>query len=69
MMTTETVIMRAQKHRFPAVSMRALPDGNLRASTRATARLHMINVRLERGSKRESAIVVKRLRDLEDMAA
>jgi hypothetical protein len=69
MMTTDTVIMRAQKERLPAVSMRALPDGNFRASTRATARLHMMSVRLLRGSKRESAIVVKRERDFEDIAA
>jgi hypothetical protein len=67
--TTETVIISAQKHRFPAVSIRALPDGNFLPSTFATARWHMINVRLDKGSKRESAMVVNIDNDFEDTAA
>ena len=69
MMTTETVIMSAQKERLPAVSMRALPEGNLRASTRDTARAHMISVKLDSGSKSESAMVVNRDNDFELIAA
>jgi hypothetical protein len=68
-MTTDTVIMSAQKHRFPAVSMRALPEGNFLPSTFATARWHIINVKFDSGSKRESAIVVKRDSDFDDIAA
>ena len=38
--------MRKQKAMLPEVSMRALPDGKRRGSTRLTARLQRINVRL-----------------------
>lgn len=68
-MTTETVIMSAQNDRLPAVSMRALPEGNLRASTRDTARAHMISVRFDKGSNKESAMVVNRDSDFELIAA
>ena len=64
MMIQETEVMRKQKTMFPAVSMRAFPDGKRRASTRFTARLEMMSVMLERGSKIASAMVVKRESEL-----
>jgi hypothetical protein len=69
MITTETVIIRKQKKILPAVSIRAFPDGNLRPSTRFTARLQRIRVRFDRGSKSESAIVVNSESDFDDAAA
>ena len=42
----ETAVMRKQKAMFPDVSIRALPLGNRRGSTRLTARLHRMSVRL-----------------------
>lgn len=69
MMTTETVIIRKQKNMLPAVSMRALPEGNFRPSTRFTARLQTINVRFDIGSNSESAMVVNSDNDLDDAAA
>ena len=70
MMIQETAVMRKQKTMFPAVSIRALPEGNLRGSTRLTARLQTIRVMLDRGSKMASAMVVnKESEDPADMAA
>ncbi len=42
----DTAVMRKQKAMLPAVSIRALPEGYLDGSTRLTARLHRISVRL-----------------------
>ena len=69
MRMNDTAVIRKQKQMFPAVSMRALPAGNLRGSTRWTALWQSSRVRFERGSKTESAMVVKRDRDLEATAA
>lgn len=55
----ETDIIKKQNEMLPAFSMRAFPDGNRLGSTRLTARLHRMSVRLLSGSKMESAIVVK----------
>ena len=46
MRMSDTAVMRKQKAMLPDVSMRALPLGNLRGSTRLTARLHRMSVRL-----------------------
>ena len=54
----ETAFMMKQKTMLPAVSILALPDGNLRASTFLTALLQTMSVTFERGSKIASAIVV-----------
>jgi hypothetical protein len=56
---SETEIIKKQNEIFPAFSMRALPEGNRLGSTRLTARLHRMSVKLLSGSKIESAIVVK----------
>ena len=70
MIMKETAVMRKQKTMFPAVSIRALPEGKRRGSTRLTARLHTMRVTLDMGSKMASAIVVKSEREPpEDTAA
>jgi hypothetical protein len=69
MMMRETEVMRKQKTMFPAVSIRAFPEGNLLPSTRFTARRDTIRVMLDRGSKRASAMVVNSESDLDDAAA
>ena len=62
--------MRKQKTIFPAVSIRALPEGNLRGSTFLTARLQIIRVMLDKGSKMASAMVVNKESELPaDIAA
>ena len=63
MIMKETAVMRKQKTMLPAVSMRALPEGKRRGSTRLTARWQIIRVMLDNGSKIASAIVVKRERE------
>ena len=66
----ETAVMRKQNTMFPAVSMRALPEGNLRGSTLLTARLQTMRVTLDKGSKIASAMVVNKESELPaDMAA
>jgi len=66
---SETAVMRKQKAMFPAVSMRALPEGKRLGSTWFTARLQRISVKLLIGSKIASAMVVKSDKDPEAMAA
>ena len=70
MMIQETADMRKQKTMFPAVSIRALPEGNRRGSTFLTARLQTMRVMLDMGSKTASAIVVNKESELPaDIAA
>ena len=64
MMIQETAVMRKQKTIFPAVSIRALPEGNLRGSTLLTARLQTMRVMLDKGSKMASAMVVNKEREV-----
>ena len=64
----ETEVMRKQKTMFPAVSIRAFPEGNFRGSTLWTARLHAMRVMLDSGSKMASAMVVKRDKEPEAVA-
>lgn len=54
----ETAIIRKQNEMLPAFSIRAFPEGNRLGSTRLTALAHRMRVKLLRGSKMESAIVV-----------
>jgi hypothetical protein len=68
MRINETEIIKKQNEMLPAFSMRALPDGNRLGSTRLTARLQRMSVRLLSGSKMESAIVVKSASEPEAMA-
>ena len=69
-MIQETAAMRKQKTIFPAVSIRALPEGNLLGSTFLTARLQTMSVMLDMGSKMASAMVVNKESELPaDMAA
>lgn len=65
---SETDIMRKQNTILPAVSRRALPEGNRLASTLLTARWDTMRRRLERGSKTESAMVANNDRDPEATA-
>lgn len=65
---SETEVMRKQKTMLPTVSRRALPEGNRAGSTRLMARLVMIKVTLDMGSKMASAMVVKSDRELDVMA-
>lgn len=70
MMMKDTEVIRKQKTMLPAVSMRALPEGKRRGSTRLTARLQTMRVTLDMGSKMASAMVVNKERDPpEDTAA
>lgn len=64
----ETDVIKKQNAMFPAVSMRALPDGNLLGSTRLTARFDRIKVTLLNGSKMASAMVVRSDSEPEDAA-
>lgn len=64
MMIHETAVIMKQNTMLPAVSMRAFPDGKRRGSTDFTARLEMMRVILDRGSKIASAMVVKRESEL-----
>lgn len=54
----ETEIIKKQKEMLPAFSMRALPEGKRLGSTLLTARAHRMSVKLLKGSKIESAMVV-----------
>lgn len=54
----ETAVIKKQKQILPAVSMRALPAGNLRGSTQLTALLHSSRVKFDIGSKIASAMAV-----------
>lgn len=65
----ETEVMRKQNTIFPAVSIRAFPEGNRRGSTFFTARLQTISVTLDSGSKTASAMVVNKESEREDVAA
>lgn len=67
-MIKDTAVIKKQKQMFPAVSMRALPAGNLRGSTFVTALLDNKRVMFDMGSKMASAIVVKRDSEPEDTA-
>ena len=70
MMIQETAVIRKQNTMFPAVSIRALPEGNLRGSTLLTARLQTMRVMLDMGSKMASAMVVNKESELPaEMAA
>lgn len=64
MIIHDTAVIRKQKTMLPAVSMRALPEGKRRGSTLFTARLQMMSVTLDMGSKMASAMVVKRESEL-----
>lgn len=63
-----TDVMMKEKKMLPAVSMRDFPAGYWRTSTLRATRLQRMRVMLESGSKIESAIVVKRERELEEIA-
>ena len=64
----ETAVMRKQKTILPAVSILALPLGKRRGSTFRTARLQMMSVTFDRGSKIASAMVVNSDKEPEETA-
>lgn len=65
----DTAVIRKQKTMFPAVSILAFPEGNLRGSTFLTARLQTMSVTFDMGSKIASAIVVNRESEPDEVAA
>ena len=58
------MVIRKQKTMFPAISMRALLERNLRGSTLLTARLQTIRVIFDMGSEMASAMMVNRKSEL-----